>query len=82
MHPMLLPHSLKTTMCVQKNSKTLLAHVCRYEDITSRRLLGKHGRSSDDFDSSPGFGSGATGRHKLLEKRVSKMDRDGFLRPS
>ncbi|XP_064393698.1 M-phase phosphoprotein 6-like [Halichondria panicea] len=49
--------------------------VRRYEDNTSKKSLGKHGRLyEDNFDGSE--------RHRLLKKRISKMDKDGFIRPS
>ena len=66
----------------------------RYEEITSKKLLGKRKRSGQleirqDMMAASIHESEATAskppekkRHKELQKRLDKMDKRGFLKPS
>lgn len=60
----------------------------RYEEITSKKLLGKRKRSSNvESEAVDAFEVGEAklaekGRHKQLQKRLDKMDKKGFLKPS
>ena len=57
----------------------------RYEEVTSKKLLGKRKRSSDHegvLDTHEEGQLVERGRHKELRKRVDKMEKKGFLKPS
>lgn len=62
----------------------------RYEEITSKKLLGKHKRSDqlenrEDHMVTAGVHDSEPPekkRHKELQKRLDKMDKHGFLKPS
>ena len=71
--------------------KLYVTHTCthRYEEITSKKLLGKRKRSSvvegELVDVNFEVGQAnlvEKGRHKQLQKRLDKMDKKGFLKPS
>ena len=65
-------------------------HMYRYEEITSKKLLGKRKRSGqlEERDDMLPAGEATASkppekkRHKELQKRLDKMDKRGFLKPS
>ena len=69
-------------------------NACRYEELTSKKLLGKRksGRGSNGGLGGDGLECAGEGeslkpapskkRHVELQKRLDKMDKRGFMKPS